>query len=643
MELSSPLHVPNEHNHLYCKPSHLENPSKHGERVQYEKKEFTAWLNDYLQHVPDCKCITDLQEDLADGITLLYFVQQISYESPPCVHQNPALYVHRVENTEECLLFLDRLGVDLRGVYAEDVVSGNIKTILALCRAMQIRFQGDMSEDHRCLSPVLSWKHKSLSPSLSSAGFTWPKNSFLQEGEQTSSHQDETAACSETSSSSIFTVWYKEDMAVFSWIKRLLGIELKDYSEFGDGILLCAIVNQLWDESVTQEEVLYSTPLERLEIATEAAEQFLGVPRNELDLKAVIDGQSKDGLTWYLLDLKAASEQMMTQYLAMGEERDRMKNEEEAVNQMRRQLIRQYSRDNIDPVPPVDLSGRNQTIRQSSQDNTDPIPTIDSSDRNPTNQQARGPTDTRLNDNFQRDPSKSCLTSGKRISDQGRTEPESISDEKSSDKRSPAVPYQAIRELLGFDESTDAPERPIVQGETHQEMEELETSLSLLMKPTTRLSSLLGPKSRDAEIDDNTPLLQQTSSHPLDASPAKVALLPRDTPSRMRNQPDVSGFFSPFSMPFLSTASRTDARTRIGNSMRNTSSRVEDDDNLARDKLTTWNDKDVLRNQGHDSLLKEPGQLQKPRTRKLSATMMARLAARSPGGVAGMNASDSDD
>ena len=49
-----------------------------------------------------------------------YFVVFVlAYESPPCIHSKPALYVHRVENTEACLSFLDRLGVDLRGVYAE--------------------------------------------------------------------------------------------------------------------------------------------------------------------------------------------------------------------------------------------------------------------------------------------------------------------------------------------------------------------------------------------------------------------------------------------------------------------------------------------------------------------------------------------
>ncbi|XP_072017937.1 uncharacterized protein [Amphiura filiformis] len=106
-----------------------------------------------------------------------------------------------------------------------------------------------------------------------------------------------------------FTVWYKEDMAVFGWIKHLLGVKIDHYKIFEDGLLMCAIANNLCEGSITREEVLYGSPLQRLELSVKAMHAYLGVAP-VLDACAVIEGRGQEELLEYLLELKHESEQL---------------------------------------------------------------------------------------------------------------------------------------------------------------------------------------------------------------------------------------------------------------------------------------------------------------------------------------------
>ncbi|XP_038069195.1 uncharacterized protein LOC119738387 [Patiria miniata] len=652
MTAVSPLRVPSQTNPLYCKPHQLANPSAKGERVQYEKQEFTEWINRYLQQLSPSARVSDLQEDLADGITLLRFVHQIAFEAPPCIHTRPALYVHRLENTEACLSFLDRLGVDLNGVYAEDVAVGNIKTILALCRAMYIRFEGEIMEDHRCLSPMLSWKHKSPSSTLCASlpsESTWPQFPWKQgEEELHMSYQcsapevDETAATETRPDNSIFTVWYKEDMAVIGWIRRLLGLELRDYSEFADGILLCAIVNQLWSSCITQEEVLYSTPLERLEIATETAEHFLGVPRTELDLQAVSVGQGRDTLPWYLLELKAASERVFQEHVAMEEEKNKSRDEEEAVNRMRRHLLRQHSRE-IASVAPA-----SHPIQETQPTTRRPTPLVKGGRQsaeyttNVSKMDRSSPTAPWM-DEMDRRASQKARQDGRqdRIPEMPRKTKETRRDaDRTRLPDQPSTPKSAghLDHIPATSTSSASP-----KDETVKAVERLETSLVSLMQEETRESP-----SSDQGMQHNLLEKQQISSSgaPLVVSnlhPSLMTAPPRSaTPSLPKNlpQPNIATFFSPYSMPFVSVERRGPA-AKFDNPSRNSSSSVVEDDSLARGKLTSWSDKNVRESQNRDKPSKEPVLPRKP-PGNISATMLARLAARSPGGLAGMSSSDSD-
>ncbi|XP_022106281.1 uncharacterized protein LOC110987666 isoform X2 [Acanthaster planci] len=649
----SPPRVSSQTNPLYCKPNQLTNPSIQGERVQYEAKAFTKWINSYLQQLSPSARISDLQEDFADGVTLLHFVHQISFEAPPCLHKRPALYLHRLENTEACLCFLDRLGVDVRGAHAEDVARGNLKSILALCRAMYIRFEGDTMENHHCLSSLLSWKHKSPSSSFNaslSSEFTWPRFPWKQGEEMLPSdyqsllpgEDDSEAGLETTHESGNFTVWYKEDMAVIDWIRRLLGLELKDYSEFADGILLCAIVNQLWEGSITQEEVVYSTSLERLEIATEAAEHFLGVPQTELDLQAVVTGWGRDALPWYLLELKAASERMLQKYLEMEKEKKRSRDEEETVNRMRRHLIRQHSREKTAVASAIHSMTRPTAQRSvpvvrggtQSHKGTGSFAEMKSSpSRAASSSRKTDPTEQRVSHMTWKDARKNRIPDMSQKTKLVQSDPY---QQRSSSK--PSIPrFQGHHQ----NSPDDAPvSSTFPEDETLGAVEQLETSLASLMQDEEMISPTHQQGRQTApevpQICSDTPPVPR-NPYPSPAAP------PRSVTSAKRlQQPDVATFFSPYSMPFVSIATKVSSASRFCNPSQNSASSVFGDDSLTRGKLTSWSDKDVREGQNKDRPSREAELPLKP-PGHISATMLARLAARSPAGIVGVRSSDSDD
>lgn len=78
---------------------------------------FTAWCNSHLRKVG--LKITELDQDLRDGLTLLRLLEIISGEKVPPAEKRGKMRVHKINNVNKALGFIGEKGVKLAGIGAE--------------------------------------------------------------------------------------------------------------------------------------------------------------------------------------------------------------------------------------------------------------------------------------------------------------------------------------------------------------------------------------------------------------------------------------------------------------------------------------------------------------------------------------------
>ncbi|XP_062502838.1 uncharacterized protein LOC134179853 isoform X3 [Corticium candelabrum] len=136
--------------HLYSRKDNVRDVSVSGEWASKEcellrlcfvnLQEALRWLNAVLSakaHDP----VTDLRQ-LGDGYTLVVLLEALTSTTIVTgLRKVPALRVHRIGNVHKCLTFLSQSSVQLYGINADDVVNGNLKSLLALCHCLKLRFK----------------------------------------------------------------------------------------------------------------------------------------------------------------------------------------------------------------------------------------------------------------------------------------------------------------------------------------------------------------------------------------------------------------------------------------------------------------------------------------------------------------------
>nr|XP_033807397.1 neuron navigator 3 isoform X3 [Geotrypetes seraphini] len=104
-----------------------------GDRKETEdSKIYTDWANHYLAKSGHKRLITDLQQDIADGVLLADIIQIIANEKVEAINVCPRSQSQMIENVDVCLSFLAARGVNVQGLSAEEIRNGNLKTILGL-------------------------------------------------------------------------------------------------------------------------------------------------------------------------------------------------------------------------------------------------------------------------------------------------------------------------------------------------------------------------------------------------------------------------------------------------------------------------------------------------------------------------------
>ncbi|KAK6169208.1 hypothetical protein SNE40_020304, partial [Patella caerulea] len=93
---------------------------------------YTDWANHYLEKSRNKKFISDLQQDISDGVLLADVIEAVTNDKVKDIKLKPKNTAQMVDNINACLNFLSGLGVSVDGISAKDIKEGNLKAILGL-------------------------------------------------------------------------------------------------------------------------------------------------------------------------------------------------------------------------------------------------------------------------------------------------------------------------------------------------------------------------------------------------------------------------------------------------------------------------------------------------------------------------------
>ena len=183
-----------------------------------QKKAFTAWCNSHLGKIG--VQIKEIDEDLRDGLKLMLLLEIISGDRLP-KPESGHLRLHHVSNVNKALDFIQKKGVKLASIGAEEIVDGNLKltlgmiwTIIRLFSIQEINFE-------------------------------------------------------ETSAKDGLLKWCQND-----------NVDIENFHHsFKNGLAFCAVINKYRPDLVEYEKLTKIDPLYNLNLAFDVAEKQLGVPR----------------------------------------------------------------------------------------------------------------------------------------------------------------------------------------------------------------------------------------------------------------------------------------------------------------------------------------------------------------------------
>ncbi|OQR85270.1 alpha-actinin-1 [Achlya hypogyna] len=99
--------------------------------VDVQKNTFTRWANTHLSKKR--MDITDVYEDLKDGLRLIALLQIVSRQQvAPKYNKHPKMRIQKLENLNLAFNFMARNGVTVTNIGSSDIVDGNSKLVLGL-------------------------------------------------------------------------------------------------------------------------------------------------------------------------------------------------------------------------------------------------------------------------------------------------------------------------------------------------------------------------------------------------------------------------------------------------------------------------------------------------------------------------------
>lgn len=239
------------------------------EQEAVQKRTFTKWINSHLaKHVPPL-LMTDLFEDIKDGVMLLALLEVLSGQTLPCEQGKKLKRIHWVANIGTALKFLEGRKSAYRGspiklvnINSTDIVDGRPSIVLGLVWTIILYFQIEELTSSLPALHTMSSSTSSLDSSTSSTEITSPpvkKKTLppLQGGAR---------------------------KALLRWVQQTatksLGLEVRDFGpSWRTGLAFFAVINALRPNLVDMERVWGRPNRENLHEAFLLAETELGIPQ----------------------------------------------------------------------------------------------------------------------------------------------------------------------------------------------------------------------------------------------------------------------------------------------------------------------------------------------------------------------------
>ncbi|CAF1601383.1 unnamed protein product [Adineta ricciae] len=224
------------------------------EREDIQKKAFTKWINNRLAEKSSTPPVTDLFQDLRDGVILLQLLEVLTGND--CKRENGKMRVHHIENVNKVIAILNEHGIKLLSISSNDIVDGNAKLTLALIWSI-----------------IQYWQGKDVMKSAET------------DAEQTNIEKFLLAWCQEQ------TKGYK-------------GVEINDFTRsWQDGLAFNALIHKFRPDLFDYDDILQNASARNLEHAFSVAKNVFKIDRY-LDVEDVIsDYPDKKSILMYVMCL----------------------------------------------------------------------------------------------------------------------------------------------------------------------------------------------------------------------------------------------------------------------------------------------------------------------------------------------------
>uniref|UniRef100_A0A672IGG0 Calponin-homology (CH) domain-containing protein n=1 Tax=Salarias fasciatus TaxID=181472 RepID=A0A672IGG0_SALFA len=227
-----------------------------------QKRTFTKWINSHLAKCVPPLEVTDLFEDIKDGVMLLALLEVLSGQKLPCEQGKKLKRIHWVANIGTALKFLEGRKIKLVNINSTDIVDGRPSIVLGLVWTIILYFQIEELTSSLPALHALSSSASSLDSSTSSTDTTSPPVKRkplppMQGGAR---------------------------KALLRWVQQTAtkrhGLEVKDFGpSWRTGLAFFAVIHALRPHLVDMERVWRRPNRENLQEAFLLAETELGIPQ----------------------------------------------------------------------------------------------------------------------------------------------------------------------------------------------------------------------------------------------------------------------------------------------------------------------------------------------------------------------------
>lgn len=107
--------------------------------IHVQQNTFTNWINEQLS--TDSLRVTDLQEDLRDGVILARLVESLQFRRIGKIFMKPQNQIQMLQNVDLVFRAIMEDKIKIVNIGNEDVVNGNLKLILGLIWRLILRYQ----------------------------------------------------------------------------------------------------------------------------------------------------------------------------------------------------------------------------------------------------------------------------------------------------------------------------------------------------------------------------------------------------------------------------------------------------------------------------------------------------------------------